>query len=242
MPSELAMKQASALLPAFIRTPGNTAIGFYKLLLCLLCLLPAAQLVLGWHDGRLGADPVDSASRTSGEWALRLLLITLAISPLRRYTGLHWLLRLRRSLGLLSFAYACGHLLLYCWLAQSFAWRAIARDIMERPFISVGIAAFVLLLPLALTSNHYAVRRLGGRRWQNLHRSIYPISILAVLHCWWLVEAGWGKPLFYSLVLAVLLGLRAWWRELERRRQLATSPPPGPAVKLKHKVIRIVPK
>ncbi|MDY0071412.1 MAG: protein-methionine-sulfoxide reductase heme-binding subunit MsrQ [Thauera sp.] len=235
------MKSAS-FLPAFIRTPGPRSIAGWKLLLFVLCLLPALQLLLGWQRNELGANPVETITRASGEWALRLLLLTLAVSPLRRYTGLHWLLRLRRSLGLFTFAYACAHLLLYLWLDQFFDWRAIARDILDRPFITIGMAAFVLLLPLALTSSNYAMRRLGGQRWRDLHRSVYAIAIFAVIHYWWLVKADWRKPLLYALIVAALLGVRAWWRELERRRQLAAPPPGGPPAQLKHKVIRIVPK
>ena len=161
------------------------------------------------------------------------------MTPLRRYTGLHWLLRLRRMLGLFVFAYAVGHLTTYLWLDQFFDWQAIANDILDRPFITVGFAAFVLLIPLAVTSNSFAIRRLGGRRWQSLHRSVYGIAILGVVHFWWLVKADLLEPFIYALILAVLLGLRAWWRELERRRQLSVPPP---AKHLARPVIRIVPK
>lgn len=224
---------------AVLRAPGSGQISALKLVLWLLCLLPALQLWLGWQAGTLGANPVETLTRASGEWALRFLLITLAVTPLRRVTGLHWLLRLRRMLGLYAFAYACAHFLLYLWLDQLFDWRAIALDILERPFISVGFAAFVLLLPLAATSNAFAIRRLGGRRWQALHRSVYAIAILAVVHFWWLVKADLLKPFLYAVILAVLLGLRAWWRELERRRQLSVPPP---ARHLERAVIRIMPK
>lgn len=202
------------------------------------CLLPALLLALGWQQGSLGANPVETLTRSSGEWALRLLLITLAVTPLRRLTGLHWLIRLRRMLGLFSFAYALGHFVTYLWLDQFFDLQAIARDILDRPFITVGFAALVLMVPLALTSTQGAMRRLGGRRWQALHRSVYAIAMLAVLHFWWLVKADWLMPLIYTLVLAALLGVRAWWRELERRRQLATPA----AGQFKGKVIPIVPK
>jgi sulfoxide reductase heme-binding subunit YedZ len=142
----------------------------------------------------LGANPIETITRASGEWALRFLLITLAVTPLRRLTGLHWLLRLRRMLGLYAFAYAAAHFTIYLWLDQFFDWGAIARDILERPFITVGFAAFVLLIPLAATSNSFAIRRLGGRQWQALHRSVYAIAIFAVLHFWWLVKADIGRP------------------------------------------------
>lgn len=222
-----------------LRAPSGAQITVIKVIVFLLCLIPAANLALGWQDDALGADPIETISRSSGQWTLRFLLISLAVTPLRRYTGLHWLIRLRRMLGLFVFAYASGHLLSYVWLDQSFDWSSIARDILDRPFITVGFSAFVLLIPLAATSNSFALRRLGGRRWQALHRSSYGIAVLGVVHFWWLVKAGVFTPLVYALVLAALLGLRAWWRELERRRQLSIPPP---AKHLKRPVIRITPK
>lgn len=222
-----------------LRAPSGAQIAVIKVIVFLLCLIPAANLALGWQNDALGADPIETISRSSGQWTLRFLLISLAVTPLRRYTGLHWLIRLRRMLGLFVFAYAFGHLLSYVWLDQSFDWSSIARDILDRPFITVGFSAFVLLIPLAATSNSFALRRLGGRRWQALHRSSYGIAVLGVVHFWWLVKAGVFTPLIYALVLAALLGLRAWWRELERRRQLSTPPP---AKHLKRPVIRILPK
>lgn len=222
-----------------LRTPSATAISACKAIVFVLCLLPAIDLALGWRADALGANPVEAITRASGEWALRLLLATLAVTPLRRFSGLHWLLRLRRMLGLFAFAYACAHFAIYLWLDQFFDWNAIALDILDRPFITVGFAAFVLLIPLAATSNGHAIRRLGGRRWQALHRSVYAIAIFAVLHFWWLVKADVSKPLLYAAILAVLLGLRGWWRELERRRQLSAPPP---AKHLERPVIRIVPR
>lgn len=221
------------------KTPSATAISLFKAIVFILCLLPAIDLARGWQIDALGANPVEAITRASGEWALRLLLLTLAVTPLRRFSGLHWLLRLRRMLGLFAFAYALGHFAIYLWLDQFFDWNAIALDILDRPFITVGFAAFVLLIPLAATSNGYAIRRLGGRRWQALHRSVYAIAIFAVLHFWWLVKADVSRPLLYAAILAVLLGLRGWWRELERRRQLSAPPP---AKHLERPVIRIVPR
>ncbi len=222
-----------------LKNPGKGAITAAKCLLFVACLLPAALLAKGWMDNALGANPVEAITRASGEWTLRMLLLTLAVTPLRRLLGLHWLLRLRRMLGLFTFAYASAHFTTYIWLDQFFDITAIADDILDRPFITVGFAALVLMAPLALTSNSFAIRRMGGRRWQALHRSIYAIAILGVLHYWWLVKADVLEPLAYGLILAVLLGLRGWWREVERRRQLST-PPPTP--RFKGKVIRIVPK
>ncbi|AMO37214.1 sulfite oxidase heme-binding subunit YedZ [Thauera humireducens] len=226
-------------MPTFLRAPSGAQIALIKAVVFLICLLPALNLALGWYEDALGANPIETITRASGEWTLRFLLITLAVTPLRRYTGLHWLLRLRRMLGLFAFAYGAAHLTTYLWLDQFFDWQAIANDILERPFITVGFAAFVLLIPLAATSNSFAIRKLGGRRWQSLHRSSYAIAILGVVHFWWLVKADLLEPLVYALILAVLLGLRAWWRELERRRQLSVPPP---AKHLERPVIRIVPK
>lgn len=221
-----------------LQTPGRTQIAWIKAALFALCLLPALRLALGWQDDALGANPIETITRASGDWTLRFLLITLCVTPLRRITGLNWLLRLRRMLGLFAFAYGCAHLTTYVWLDQFFDWMAIAHDILKRPFITVGFAALVLMTPLALTSNAWSIRRLGGRRWQALHRSVYGIAILGVVHYWWLVKADVREPMLYAFALAWLLILRAWWRELERRRQ-QSMPPPVPAYK--GRVIRIVP-
>ena len=193
-----------------LKAPSAGTIAAVKAVVFVLCLLPALELALGWQANTLGANPIETITRASGEWALRLLLITLAVTPLRRFSGLHWLLRLRRMLGLFAFAYAFGHFTIYLWLDQFFDWNAIALDILDRPFITVGFAAFVLLIPLAATSNSFAIRRLGGRRWQALHRSVYAIAILAVLHFWWLVKSDLREPALYAAIAAVLLGWRAW--------------------------------
>ena len=187
----------------------------------ILSLLPLAWYGWSaWHD-TLGANPIEAVTRGFGTWTLNFLLITLAVTPLRKLTGWHAVLRLRRMLGLFTFFYAVLHLTSYLWFDQFFDWGEIAQDILKRPFITVGMAAFVLLLPLAATSNNAAIRRLGGRRWQALHRTVYAIGILAVLHYSWLVKADQSQPLLYGGILFVLLGLRAWWREVERREQLA---------------------
>lgn len=225
-----------------IFVPSPLQIGAIKTALFLLCLVPALQLALGVQADTLGANPIEAITHASGEWTLRFLLITLAVTPLRRLTGLHWLLRLRRMLGLFAFAYGVAHFLTYLWLDQFFDWTAIAHDILKRPFITVGFAALVLMTPLAATSNAFAIRRMGGRKWQALHRAVYAIAILGVLHYWWLVKADVLEPAIYALLLAALLGVRAWWREQERRRQLASAPRMPPAPAFKGKVIPIVPK
>lgn len=208
------------------RGPTGTQIAIAKSVLFVLCLLPLGWYLDGlWHDA-LGANPIEAITRASGEWTLRLLLATLAVTPLRRLTGWHWLIRLRRMLGLFVFFYASLHLATYLWLDQFFDWAAIAKDILKRPFITVGFAAFVLLVPLAATSSNFAIRRLGGKQWQALHRSVYAIGVLGVVHFWWLVKRDISEPLLYGLILAALLGARAWWREQERRRQLAPRAAP----------------
>lgn len=192
-----------------------------KVLLFLVCPLPLALLAWDATHDLLGANPIEAVTRTLGDWTLNFLLITLTVTPLRRLTGWNWLLRLRRMLGLFTFFYACLHVTSYLWLDQFFDWTEIATDIVKRPFITAGFVAFTLLVPLAATSNNFMVRRLGGRRWQSLHRSVYLIAVLGVLHYAWMVKRDLALPLIYAAILAVLLGVRALWREQERRRQLA---------------------
>ncbi|VAW82612.1 Protein-methionine-sulfoxide reductase heme-binding subunit MsrQ [hydrothermal vent metagenome] len=178
-----------------------------KPLVFILGLLPAA--VLGWqlYADRLGANPIDEIADATGEWVLRLLLLTLLMTPLRRAFGWAWPVRVRRMLGLFAFFYASLHLLIYLWLDQFFMWGEIWLDIVDRPFISVGMLAFVLLLPLAVSSNKFMVKRLG-KQWRRLHRLAYVIPALGVLHYWWLVKADVFEPLIYGLLLVVLLLFR----------------------------------
>jgi sulfoxide reductase heme-binding subunit YedZ len=182
----------------------------------LLCLGPL--LWLGWaaFAHRLGANPIEATVRFTGDWGLRFLLLTLAVTPLRRLTGQAWLMRLRRMLGLYAFFYACIHMLSYVVLDQFFAWDEIVKDILKRPFITVGVTIFALLIPLALTSNQYSMRVLGGRRWQRLHQLVYVIAAGAVLHYLWLVKADVSSPVGYGLVLVILLGYRAWYQRRQR--------------------------
>jgi sulfoxide reductase heme-binding subunit YedZ len=197
------------------------------------CLLPLAWLVFAAADDRLGANPIEAITHETGLWTLRLLLVTLAITPLRYLTGWAHPLRLRRMLGLFAFFYACLHLLTYVWLDQFFVASEIIRDVMKRPFITLGFSGFLLLIPLALTSTNRMMRRLG-RNWQRLHRIVYVIPALGVLHYFWLVKADIAPALGYGAVLAVLLGARAWKRAAARTailpaglRPVAESPQPG---------------
>ncbi|WP_341675633.1 protein-methionine-sulfoxide reductase heme-binding subunit MsrQ [Niveibacterium sp. SC-1] len=209
-----------SFIQAGLRNPGPRTLLAIKLGLFLAASLPFLWYLRALLQDALGANPIEAITHASGEWTLRFLLITLAITPLRKLSGLHWLVRLRRMLGLFAFFYVSLHFITYLWLDQFFDWDGIAHDIVKRPFITVGFAAFVLMIPLAATSFNAAIRALGGRRWQALHRSIYAIAILGVIHFWWLVKRDISEPLIYALLLALLLGVRMWWREQERRRQL----------------------
>ncbi len=169
-----------------------------------LCLVPLARLAwLGVHHG-LGANPIEYISHSTGWWTLCFLLITLSVTPLRRLTGWNWLLRLRRMLGLFAFFYVSLHFVTYIWLDQFFDWRGMLKDIAKRPFITVGFTAFVLFIPLAATSTNAMVRRLGAKRWQQLHRAVYVIASLGVLHFWWLVKKDIREPLIFGMLLGLL--------------------------------------
>lgn len=172
-----------------------------------LCLLPLAILAWQAFADLLGANPIDEIADRTGEWTLRFLLITLLMTPLKRLTGWGWPIRMRRMLGLYAFFYACLHLLTYLWLDQFFDWSEIWLDILERPFITVGMLAFVLLLPLALTSNRFMVRKLG-KNWKRLHRLAYVVPALGVVHFLWVVKADVLQPFIYAVLLAALLLVR----------------------------------
>jgi sulfoxide reductase heme-binding subunit YedZ len=186
-----------------------------KAALFLLALLPFLRLVLFIFTDNLGANPVEFITRDTGNWALYLLCATLAVTPLRRLTGWNVLLKQRRMLGLFSFFYACLHFTAFLWFEHYFDVAAMWQDVLERPFIAVGFIAFVLLIPLALTSNKASIRQLG-RRWQQLHRLVYVTAALAILHFWWM-RAGkqdFADPLFWGVILALLMAMRVyWWRQ-----------------------------
>ena len=196
-----------------------------KAVVSLFALSPGLRLIAYGMTDRLGANPVEFITRSTGTWTLVMLCATLAITPMRRLSGMVWLLRLRRMLGLFACFYGALHFATYVWLDQWFDWSSILRDVSgKRPFITVGFAAFVLMVALALTSPHAVVRRMGGRRWQRLHRLIYAIAVLAILHYWWM-KAGkndLAQPAVYATVVASLLGARVWWA-LRRRRTQAWS-------------------
>jgi sulfoxide reductase heme-binding subunit YedZ len=176
------------------------------------CLMPLAILAGQALTHNLGANPVDEITDRTGIWTLRMLLITLAVTPARRLSGWNRLIQLRRMLGLFAFFYGSLHFITYIWLDQFFAIEEIIADVMERPFITVGFASFVLLIPLAVTSTTAMIKRLGGKWWQRLHRLAYAIAIGGVVHYLWLVKADIQQPLLYGSILGVLLMYRLWDR------------------------------
>ena len=196
-----------------------------KPLLFLLALGPAGWLVWATFTGNLGVNPAETIQLQTGRWALRLLLLTLAITPLRRVTGWNPIIQYRRMVGLFAFFYATLHFTAYIVLDQYFAFDAMMTDVIKRPFITVGFAAFVAMLPLALTSTKGWIRRLG-RRWQLLHRLVYVAGVCAVVHFIWKVKVVIGDPVWYAGILALLLGFRVVWALRKRvglRRRSVTE-------------------
>ncbi len=177
-----------------------------------VCLLPLAWLIFAAFAGGLGANPIEAINRFLGDWALRFLLIALAVSPVAGVTGWKTVMQFRRMLGLFAFFYVTIHVLAYVGLDHFFAWGAIWDDIVKRTFITVGMLSFLLLLPLAVTSTKGWIKRLGAVRWQRLHRLVYPAAILATLHFAMMVKADLREPLIYATILAALLGWRVWAR------------------------------
>ena len=201
-------------------------LGLIKAFVWVACLAPFALLAAGaFNLGRsLGADPVAEVLDTLGKTGLNLLLITLAVTPARILTGLNMLARLRRLLGLFSFFYIAMHFIAFVWLDLQFAWGMIIGEIVLRPFITIGMVALLLLIPLTITSTRGMQRRLG-RRWVSLHRLVYPIGILGVWHYWWQVKADTREALVYIGILAILLGYRVFrsWKRRQQRRRISTS-------------------
>lgn len=183
---------------------------FVKPVLFLILLIPLVILINRAFNDALGANPIESVNRWLGDWALRILLITLAISPLRRLTGWNQLVKYRRMLGLFAFFYVCIHFSSYIVLDQFFDFSEIFDDILKRPFITAGFTAFLLLIPLAITSTNKMAERLQYK-WVLIHRLIYLIAILAVLHFWWMVKADTREPAIYAVILAILLGYRLFF-------------------------------
>ncbi len=194
----------------------------------LAALAPLAFLAVRIAHGDLGADPVATINRYTGDWTLRFLMMVLAVTPLRRLTGWVLLMRFRRMLGLFAFFYACVHFLSWIWLGQQFDLHEIAKDVAKRPFIMVGFASLLMLIPLAATSTSGMVRRLGARRWQALHRLVYVVGVGGVIHYLWLVKSDITQPVIYGAILALLLGLRVVWaRRWNVARPLAAGAKAG---------------
>lgn len=191
-----------------------------------LALLPFLHLLGGiffWPES-LGANPAEFITRAAGDWTLRFLLLTLAVTPLRKLSGWNWLLRLRRMLGLFAFFYVLAHFLSFIAFDHVFDIAEIWADILKRPFITIGALAFLLLLPLAATSTNAMVRRLGAKRWMVLHRLIYLIGVLGVIHFWLMVKRDLTEPVIYALILALLLGFRLLSRRRRRALLQAANP------------------
>src|SRR4051794_37937730 len=186
-----------------------------KPIVFLAALVPLARLILLAFTTGLGANPVEVITHQTGLWTLILLLVTLSITPLRKLTGQYWLIQFRRMIGLFAFFYAVLHFTTYIWLDQSFDVNSMVKDVYKRPFITMGFLAFVLLIPLAVTSTKGWIRRLG-RRWQALHRLIYVSAICATIHFIWKVKVATGDPTVYATIVAALLGFRVAWSVRKR--------------------------
>ncbi|MCK9605469.1 MAG: sulfoxide reductase heme-binding subunit YedZ [Methylomonas sp.] len=191
---------------------SNKTMGRIKLAAFMLALIPLFKLCFSAYLDKLGANPIEKISHITGYWTLTFLLITLTPTPLRRLSGWAWPVRLRRMLGLFAFFYGCLHFLTYLVLDQFFDWDSIVKDIVKRPYITVGFPAFVMMIPLAVTSTDNMIRRLGGKYWRMLHTLIYPSAIGGVVHYWWLVKKDLTNPIIFAALLGVLLAIRVVYR------------------------------
>jgi len=179
-----------------------------KVIVFLACLAPITWLLAAAATGNLSANPIKDITEGTGIWTIRFLLVTLCVTPLRKLTGSNEVIRYRRMLGLFAFFYGFLHFITYVWLDQFFAWHDIVLDVYKRPFITVGFAGFLAMIPLAVTSTKKWIGRLGGRRWQLLHRLTYVSALAGVVHYVWLVKADIRRPVLYGLALSILLGYR----------------------------------
>ena len=208
-----------------IKNLDNKTLARIKTVVFLLALIPLTRLGFGAYLDTLGANPIEKITRTTGYWTLTFLLISLTLTPLRRMLGWLWLIRLRRMLSLFAFFYACLHFLTYLVLDQFFDWESIIKDIIKRPYITVGFPAFLLMIPMAVTSTDAMIRRLGGKRWRLLHRLVYLCAIGGVVHYWWLVKKDLTNPITFAVWLGLLLGIRLlyWLRSLRKQRLTANE-------------------
>ena len=200
--------------------PSSKQLTIIKSLLFVIALLPFGRLFLFAFTDQLGANPIEFITRNTGDWTLYFLCITLAVTPLRRLSKWNWLIKLRRMLGLFAFFYATLHFTTFLWFDHFFDVSEMLKDVIKRPFITVGFAAFILLIPLAITSTNGMVKRLGGKRWQWLHRLIYVIASLGILHYWWM-KAGkhdFEQPIIFGVIVAILLLIRIFWAWQKRSK------------------------
>jgi sulfoxide reductase heme-binding subunit YedZ len=203
--------------------PAPRQLTAIKVMVFVLALLPFCRLVWGGFANQLGANPLEFITWNTGDWTLYFLCMTLAVTPLRRFSGWNWLVRLRRMIGLFAFFYAFLHFTTFLWFDHFFDVQEMLVDVVKRPFILVGFTAFVLLIPLAVTSTNGMVKRLGAKRWQWLHRLIYVIAALGILHFWWM-KAGkhnFEQPIIFGTIVAVLLLLRVVWAVQKRLKERA---------------------
>jgi sulfoxide reductase heme-binding subunit YedZ len=197
-----------------LTAPTARQVSAIKALLFILGLIPVARMAYLTVSGQL-VEPLEHITRGTGDWTLYFLCFTLAVTPVRRlFNGVGWLLKLRRELGLFAFFYAFIHFMTFLWFDHFFDVAEMWKDVVKRPFITVGFIAFVLLIPLAATSTNAMIRKLGGKRWQWLHRLIYIIAPLGILHFWWMKAAkhNFEQPIIFGSIVAILLGLRLYWR------------------------------
>lgn len=200
--------------------PSSKQLAIIKSLLFVIALLPFCRLFLFAFTDQLGANPIEFITRNTGDWTLYFLCITLTVTPLRRLSKWNWLIKLRRMLGLFAFFYATLHFTTFLWFDHFFDVSEMLKDVIKRPFITVGFAAFVLLIPLAITSTNGMVKRLGAKRWQWLHRLIYVIASLGILHYWWM-KAGkhdFEQPIIFGVIVAILLAMRIFWAWQKRSK------------------------
>ena len=189
-----------------------------KVIVFILCLAPIFLLGLTAYKNELGPNPIEYITHATGDWTLRFLAITLAVTPLRNLLKLPDLIRFRRMLGLFAFFYGCLHLTTYVWLDKFFDWPEMVKDVYKRPFITAGFTAWLLMLPLALTSTAGWIRRLGGKRWRILHRAVYVSAMAGVIHYYWLVKSDVRRPLLYGAIVGILLIFRLGETALRNRQ------------------------
>ena len=205
------------MLNSLKRAPNKKQILLFKAFVFLLCLVPFFRLFFLALQDDLSANPVEFVERATGFWTLFILLLTLSLTPIRLLTGIAWPIQLRRMTGLFMYFYACLHITTYVWLDHSFFWPDIFHDILKHPYVLVGFSAFLFTTPLAITSNNFMIRKLG-RRWKQLHRLVYLIGILGVVHFWWLVKKDIREPLLYGCILLALLAIRIYSSHIRPKR------------------------